>query len=58
MFGGGAPFEVYVVQTPRGENVIGFTSYQRAVEYIKQNYPDWAKDPESYIDFLIVDKFD
>ena len=58
MLNGNNPFEVYVVQTPRGENVIGFTSYQRAVEYIEKNYPDWAKNPKCYIDFLIVDKFD
>lgn len=58
MLNGNNPFEVYVVQSPSGENIIGFTSYQRAIEYIERNYPDWVKNPRCYIDFLIVNKFD
>lgn len=58
MLNGNNPFEVYVVQSPSGENIIGFTSEQRAIEYIEKNHPDWVKNPRCYIDFLIVNKFD
>lgn len=58
MLNGNNPFEVCVVKNLDGENEIGFTSEQRAIEYIERNYPDWVKNPRCYIDFLIVNKFD